>query len=508
MPMEGVPGLPREVLDRARRSRDPRFDGKFFIAVTSTRIYCRSICPARVSKDANVRYYASAAAAAEAGFRPCLRCRPETAPGSPAWAGTSAVVRRALRLIQDGALDTQSVEQLATHLGVGGRHLGRLFLRHVGASPAAVGRNRRLHFAKQLLDETTLPITDVAFAAGFGSIRRFNDVFKQLYRRPPRELRKRDRQQREENGAQIILRLAYRPPYDWGHTLDFLARHAIPGVETVDASSYARTVRTRDGHARVSVGPAPGVDALELRVTGATPAELLGLTSSVRRMFDLTADPAKIGAVLRGDATLRALVDARPGLRIPGTWDPFECGVRAILGQQISDAAAVGLLGRLIKIAGEPIAQVGNQLTHLFPTPTAIANALLNDLGVPLARREALRALATAIAQGRIDFSVTHEQLMRALMQVPGIGKWSAEYIALRGLGELDAFPYGDLFLCRQASLERQPLAPKALEARADAWRPFRGYAAFHLWAASTPHVQRNHSFKVRRQPVPALPQS
>jgi 3-methyladenine DNA glycosylase/8-oxoguanine DNA glycosylase len=235
---------------------------------------------------------------------------------------------------------------------------------------------------------------------------------------------------------------------------------------------------------------------------GATPAELLGLTSSVRRMFDLTADPAKIGAVLRGDPTLRALVDARPGLRIPGAWDPFECGVRAILGQQISIAAPVGLLAHLVMIAGEPLAQVGSKFTHLFPTPAAIADTNLDDLDVPVARREALRAFATAVAHGRIDFSVTHEQLMRALMQVSGIGKWRADYIALRGLGELDALPHGDVLLCRQASLQRKPLAPKALEVRAEAWRPFRSYAALHLWAASTPHELRSHSFKVRRQPV------
>src|SRR6202171_5060603 len=248
--MSEILGLPREALDRARRSRDPRFDGKFFIAVLSTGIYCRTICPVRMS--AAVRFYATAAEAAEAGFRPCLRCRPEAAPGSPAWTGTSAVVRRALRLIQDGALDTGSVEDLATHLGMGARHLNRLLLEQVGASPLAIAQTRRLHFAKQLLNDTDLPMTGIALAAGYRSVRRFNEALKGTYKKSPREIRK-GRVRSGDASDEISLRLSYRPPYDWDHLLGFLASRAIPGIENVDVQSYARTIRTPTGHAIIQI---------------------------------------------------------------------------------------------------------------------------------------------------------------------------------------------------------------------------------------------------------------
>src|SRR6185312_15401493 len=264
------------VLERARLSRDPRFDGKFFIAVTSTGIYCRPICPASPSpRRGNVRYFISAAAAAEAGFRPCLRCRPEAAPGTPAWLGTSAVVRRALRLINEGALDDVSVGEFATRVGVGTRHLDRLFLQHVGASPLAVAQTRRLHFAKRLIDESDLPMTQIALAAGFGSLRRFNDAFQKAYRRPPRELRRERREEPGRNaGDEVSLALSYRPPYDWNHLRDFLALRATPGVERVDEQGYGRLIRTDTGHAVIQVRPLPGKDALQLRVHGA-PASAL-----------------------------------------------------------------------------------------------------------------------------------------------------------------------------------------------------------------------------------------
>ena len=261
--MDGVPGLSESTLDRARISRDPRFDGKFFIAVRTTGIYCRPICPSPTSKKANVRYYATAAAAAAAGYRPCRRCRPEVAPGSPAWLGPSAVVRRALRLIQEGSLDSGTVEDLATRLGIGSRHLDRLFLQHVGVSPVAVAQTRRLHFAKQLLDETDLRIIDIAMAAGFGSVRRFNDAFLNAFGKPPRELRRRPAMEAGAKRSESIeLKLAYRPPYDWDHLLSFLARRAIAGVERVDAHGYARTLAVANGHVIVSVRPQPGENAL------------------------------------------------------------------------------------------------------------------------------------------------------------------------------------------------------------------------------------------------------
>jgi AraC family transcriptional regulator of adaptative response / DNA-3-methyladenine glycosylase II len=354
--MDAILGLDRRALDRARVSRDPRFDGKFFIAVTSTRIYCRPVCPVPSPKMANVRYYATAAAAAEAGFRPCLRCRPEAAPGTPAWLGTSAIVRRALGLIHDGVLDETSVDALAARVGIGPRHLHRLFVQHVGASPIVVAQTRRLHFAKRLLDETSLPMTEIALAAGFGSLRRFNHAFHTTYRRAPRELRRRRRGDSDaEGGGEVVLRLAFRPPYDWAQVRDFLAARAVTGVERVDARGYARTVAAdRGGHAIVCVRPLDAEHAFELSVRGAAPAALFALSSAARRTFDLAADPARIAIALSADALLAPLVERRPGLRIPGAWDPFECAVRAVLGQQVSVAAARTLAARLVARAGRP----------------------------------------------------------------------------------------------------------------------------------------------------------
>jgi AraC family transcriptional regulator of adaptative response / DNA-3-methyladenine glycosylase II len=498
-------GLTRDVLDRARRSRDARFDGKFFVAVTSTRIYCRPICPAKLSQDANVRYYATAAEAAAAGFRPCLRCRPETAPGSPAWLGTSAVVRRALRLIQEGALDESSVEALATRLGVGARHLSRLFTRHLGTSPTAIAQTRRLHFAKQLLDETQLPITEIALASGFRSVRRFNHAFKTMYRRPPREIRKRMRTGRRETvDAEIRLRLSYRPPYDWPQVLRFLAKRAIRGVECIESNAYVRTVRTASGFAVLQVNPSSDCAALELHIRGGESCELMPLSSIARRMFDLSADPSRIAAVLRRDEQLGALVRRRPGLRIPGTWNAFEAGVRAIIGQQISVAAARTLLARLIERAGEAVAPDEHNLTHLFPTPAAVAAADLEALGLTRARAHALLAFALAVRDGVITFDESSADLIQALSALPGVGAWTAGYVALRGLGEPDAFPSGDLILRREAGVADAPLTPQDLEMRAELWRPFRGYAVLQLWEAS--HDERAlASFEVRRRPVPTL---
>jgi len=484
--VEAVSGLTRDVLDRARRSRDARFDGRFFIAVRSTRIYCRPICPSRFSDDSNVRYYATAEEAAEAGYRPCLRCRPEAAPGSPAWTGTSAVVQRALRLIQDGALDQASVGNFANRLGIGVRHLSRLFAQHVGASPATVAQTRRLHFAKRLLDDTNLRITDIAHASGFGSIRRFNDAFLATYRRSPRELRKGRRigSGAREDDAEITLRLAYRPPYDWDHIHAFLAKGAIRGVEAVTARGYARATHTPSGNAMLQIRPVAHANALEVRIQGAMPAELPPLLSSVRRMFDLAADPARIAAALRSDMLLRPLIACRPGLRIPGAWDPFECCVRAIVGQQISVAAQIAVLRRLVERFGQPIEPQRTDITHLFPTAAVLAEANLDELGLTGTQHGALRLLARGVCDKVIRFDAPGEELSRMLCALPGVGRWTAGYVDLRGLGELDAIPFGDLVLRRLASTGKKPLTPMALEARAECWRPFRGYAVFHLWAA------------------------
>jgi AraC family transcriptional regulator, regulatory protein of adaptative response / DNA-3-methyladenine glycosylase II len=477
-------GLDRSALDRARISRDARFDGKFFIAVTTTGIYCRPVCPAPTSKSTNVRYFPTAAAAAEAGFRPCLRCRPEAAPGTPAWLGTSAVVRRALRLIQDGALDESSVDELASRIGLGSRHLNRLFTQYIGASPLAVAQTRRLHFAKRLLDDTDLPITHIALAAGFGSLRRFNDAFHKTYQRAPRELRK-SRRGASGGGDEVVLKLAFRPPYDWLHVREFLATRAVPGVERVDERGYARTVRSESGYAIVCVCELPRENALELRVRGAAPADLFQISGAARRVFDLASDPARIAAAFSSDNLLAPLLNARPGLRIPGAWDPFECAVRAVLGQQVSVAAARTLAARVVTRAGEHIADGVDGLTHTFPSPAALAAANLDGLGVTGARIAALHALARAVADGALDFSANVDEVITSLMSLPGFGAWTAQYIALRALGEPDAFPSGDLVLRRMAG-NGEPRASRALQERAEAWRPWRGYAVMHLWRAAS----------------------
>jgi AraC family transcriptional regulator, regulatory protein of adaptative response / DNA-3-methyladenine glycosylase II len=493
--MDQILGLDRRALDRARISRDRRFDGKFFVAVTSTGIYCRPVCPARTSKNSNVRYYATAAAAAEAGFRPCLRCRPEAAPGTPAWLGTSAVVRRALRLIHEGALDDTSVEALAARIGVGARHLHRLFVQHVGASPIAVAQTRRLHFAKRLLDETDLPITQIALAAGFGSLRRFNDAFQESYRHSPRALRKRrPGDTAAATGDEVVLRLAFRPPYDWLHVQRFLADRALPGVERVDSNGYARTVRTDAGHAVISVRALTNVDALELRVRGAEPAALFQLSSAARRTFDLSSDPARIAVAFRSDRLLGPLLKRRPGLRIPGAWDPFECAVRAVLGQQVTVAAGRTFATRLVERAGIRIRDGTDGLTHLFPTPAALAKADLGSIGITTARGRALRELARAVDAGDVDFAAPVEEVTARLAELPGLGDWTAQYIALRALGEPDAFPAADLVLRKMASVDGSPITTRELDARAETWRPWRGYAVLHLWAAAAEQRTRRES--------------
>ena len=469
--------------DRARLAQDPRFDGRFFIGVTSTGIYCRPICPAPTAKQRNVRYFPSAAAAAEAGFRPCLRCRPEAAPGTPAWLGTSATVRRALRLIHEGALDTQSVEQLSTRLGIGPRHLHRLFVQHLGASPVAVAQTRRLHFAKHLIDDTRLAMTDIALASGFGSLRRFNDAFRNTYGRAPRDLRRGQRSLAEKGDA-LRLKLAYRPPYDWTAIRDFLGTRAIPGVEQVTEQGYARSVSVAGKAGWIEIRPVRDETALELSVHGLEPGALFSIVSRVRQMFDLTADPADVRGVLKKDALLAPLLRRRPGLRVPGAWDPFEIAVRAVLGQQVSVAAARTFATRIVAEQGMPLAAPGSGVTHLFPTPEALAKADLSGIGLTGARVRTLKALAEAVRDSEINFG-NGDEVRQALLKVRGIGSWTAEYVAMRGLSDPDAFPAGDLVLQRMAGKTRR-LTEKQLLERAEQWRPWRAYAVLHLWRAAS----------------------
>jgi AraC family transcriptional regulator of adaptative response / DNA-3-methyladenine glycosylase II len=477
--------LDREVCDRARRSRDARFDGKFFIAVTSTRIYCRPICPARSPKDENVRYYATAAAAQADGFRPCLRCRPEASPDTPAWSGTSSVVSRGLRLISEGALDRGGVEELADRLGVTARHLRRLFVQHLGATPLDVALTRRAHFAKKLIDETRLPISQIAFAAGFGSLRRLNGEIRKTFSRTPTELRKLSRK-RSDGSDGYRFRLSYRPPYDWPQVIGFLAARATPGVEAVEANRYERTIAIGETTGSIAIAPADAGPALMLEVRIGDPRALLTIVERVRRMFDLGADPAVIAQQLSGDVLLRRAAAAHAGIRTPGAWDAFEITVRAILGQQISVKAATTIAGRIAGRWGTPIDGSGT-LNRLFPTPDQLADAPLEEAGITSSRARTLRALARAARDGGIVFNGV--STLESLCAIPGIGEWTAQYVAMRALNEPDAFPSGDLVLRQMADC-----SARELERRSEAWRPWRAYAVMLLWQAA-----RDRDQQVRR---------
>jgi len=481
--------LDRETCRRARLARDARFDGRFFIGVRTTGIFCRPICPARSPREENVDYYSSAAAAVAAGLRPCLRCRPECAPGTPPWNGASTTVVRALREISQGALDDAGVRRLAGRLGVGDRHLRRLFVQHLGAPPVAVAQTHRLLSAKRLLDETNLPIAAIASAAGFGSMRRFHEVFRRTWGRSPREQRKA-RPLARASGLQFRLR--YRPPFDWSALLAFLAARAIPGVERVADGVYSRVIALRGIPGFIEVLHRDS--EIVLKIDHPRAEDLLPVVSRVRRVFDLDADPLAIASCLGADPLLRSLIAARPGLRVPGAWDPFELGIRAILGQQISVAGASTLAGRLVARFGRPLEPAPAGLTHQFPVPADLADADIASIGIPSKRAETVRAFAAAVATKRVtlDSSAAPEQVGQQLRSVPGIGEWTAGYIAMRSLGDPDAFPSGDLVLVRAAGAA----TARALEQRAEQWRPWRAYAVMHLWQG----VRDGHLLPMDRQ--------
>jgi len=467
---------------RALAARDRRFEGRFVVAVRTTGVYCRPGCPAPLPRPTNASFFACSAAAEEAGFRPCRRCRPETAPGTPAWSGTSSTVARALRLISEGELDDVGIEGLAARLGIGGRHLRRLFAEHLGASPLAIARTRRAHFARKLIDETRLPITEVALGAGFSSIRTFNTVMRATFRQTPRELRST---QTSRPAAGLCLHLPYRPPLAWTSLLGFLRERATPGVELVGASSYRRTVSIGGRAGTLEVQRSPTANALELRLELGAHEELLAVVERVNRLFDLTADPDRITSHLRRDPELARRLRRLPGVRVPGAWDRFELAVRAILGQQVSVRGATTLAGRLARAFGEPVAGLEKEgLSHLFPTPEALAGADLGRVGLTRARAEAIRALAIATRDGALALGTPRglDEAVTQLRTLPGVGTWTAQYIAMRALGEPDAFPSGDLGLRR--ALARKGVLPssRAVDERAEAWRPWRAYAAMTLW--------------------------
>lgn len=481
------PSLPDlQVCEQARLSRDARFDGLFFTAVKSTGIYCRPVCPAPAPKPSNITYYRNAAAAESAGFRPCLRCRPELSPSDGAWRRGDEVVARALKLIDQGMLAEQPLSALAERVDIGERQLRRLFVDRLGVAPIGVHGTRRLLFAKQLLTETTLPITEVALAAGFGSVRRFNATFLDAYRMAPRDLRRLPTAAQE---GVLALRLGYRPPYDFAAMLDFLRGRALPGVEWVDEQSYARVVgpATSPGWLRVRAWP-NGEHALKLELRGVPSTELLQIVNRLRRMFDLDADPHAIASALSFDARLRPLVKRRPGLRLPSGWDGFEIAMRAIIGQQVSVAAARTVTARLAQSFGEALpVDFAQGMSHLFPTPEALAHADLSRIGLTRARAETVRTVARAVLDGRVDFRSerTLEDFVSRWVALPGIGPWTASYIAMRALGHPDAFPADDLVLQKAVPTDGTRMTAKALTARAEAWRPWRAYAVMQVWKDS-----------------------
>jgi AraC family transcriptional regulator of adaptative response / DNA-3-methyladenine glycosylase II len=475
---------------RAVRARDARFDGRLFVGITSTGIYCRPVCPARAARFENCRFFATAAAAQEASFRPCLRCRPETAPDAGAWRGTSNTVARGLALIAEGGLDGEdaSVEGIAERLGVGERQLRRLFQQHLGASPIAVAQTRRVLFAKQLLHETRLPMTDVALAAGFGSVRRFNETFQRLFHRPPSALRSKTGPPTRAGASTLVaagvtVRLRYRSPFDWAALVAHLEKRAIDGVEQVKDGVYRRTIRHDGATGLLTVAHVPAASSLAATVTLPDVHGLAAVVTRIRRMFDVDADVGIIGAHLARDPLLAPRIASRPGLRVPGGWDGFELAVRAVLGQQVTVQAARRLAGQLVRICGAT-SSAEPDLPLAFPSPAEVARVDLGALGMPRARQRTLDAIARAALDDASLFARgdSVEATVSRLRALPGVGEWTAQYIALRAAREPDAFPASDVGLLRGAARGGVRPSPQELLARAERWRPWRAYAAQHLW--------------------------
>jgi AraC family transcriptional regulator of adaptative response / DNA-3-methyladenine glycosylase II len=478
------------VCERARLSRDPRFDGLFVIALTTSGIYCRPVCPIRRGpRREHLRYYPTPAAAEAEGFRACGRCRPELPPGG-SWSRGDETVARALQLIEEGFLAERPLSALAEHVGVGERHLRRMFIQRLGATPPSLHQAQRLGFAKQLLTETSLPIIEVALEAGFGSVRRFNACFRDAYRMAPRDVRRSRRPARVRDEV-LELHLGYRPPYCFAAQLDFLRRRALPDLELVDECNYARVFGPRDapGWLRLSAWPGGG-HALRLEVHCPRPTRLQALVTRVRRMFDLEADPGTIASGLAEDPSLRPLVERAPGLRLPGGWDGFEVAVRCVLAEGSTAAEARASTIHLLERHGQAVELPSAPgLSRLFPGPGALADADLTGLGLVPDLAATVRAIARALLEGRLDFRAdrTLEDFVARWSALPGVGARTAHAIALSALGHPDAFPTGRTFLRRGARGDRFPrLRARALAERHERWRPWRAYAVMHLLASTS----------------------
>ncbi|TXS39192.1 AlkA N-terminal domain-containing protein [Streptomyces sp. OR43] len=469
---------------RAVQSKDARFDGWFFTAVLTTRIYCRPSCPVVPPKVENMSFYPSAAACQQAGFRACKRCRPDTSPGSPEWNARADSVARAMRLIRDGVVDREGVPGLATRLGYSARQIERQLLAELGAGPLALARAQRAQTARVLIETTGLPMAEVAFAAGFASIRTFNDTVREVFALAPGELRGRaSRSARPPATPGVIaLRLPYRAPLNPSNLFGHLAATAVPGVEEWRDGAYRRTLDLPHGHGIVALTPHPDHIACRLALTD--PRDLTLAISRCRWLLDLDADPVAVDEQLRADPLLAPLVDRAPGRRVPRTVDGAEFAVRAVLGQQVSTAAARTHAARLVTAHGTPVDDPEGGLTHLFPAPGALAGLDPEQLALPRSRRRTLTTLVGALADGslRLGTDTDWEKARAELIALPGFGPWTVEVIAMRALGDPDAFLPTDLGIRRAAEQLGLPSTPAALTARAAGWRPWRAYAVQYLW--------------------------
>jgi AraC family transcriptional regulator of adaptative response / DNA-3-methyladenine glycosylase II len=462
---------------RAARARDRRFDGRFFVAITSTHIYCRPICPARPAKRANMRFYSNAAAAEGAGFRPCLRCRPERAPGLASVDAVSRLVGAAIAGIEEHALSSARVGDLAASLGVSDRHLRRVTESELGVSPIELAQTQRLLLAKRLLGDTRLSQTEIAFASGFGSVRRFNALFKSRYGLSPRALRG------TATAAEgLHCQLEFRPPFAWRSLLDYLRLRAVPGVEMADATHYRRTVAIDEHHGWIAVSLGKKDNSLNVELSPSLAPVIGAVIARVKRLFDLGAVPDAVSDLLSQDRLLAKVVRRIPGLRVAGAFDGFELAVRAILGQQVSVKSATTLAGRWAQAFGVPIATPYPALNRLSPSAQHMASVTANEiaaLGIVGARARCLSVLAPAVLERKVvlTFAPNVEEQIDALMRLPGIGPWTAQYIAMRALHWPDAFPSGDLMLMRAANTSQ-----RKLQELAESWRPWRAYATHYLW--------------------------
>jgi AraC family transcriptional regulator of adaptative response / DNA-3-methyladenine glycosylase II len=475
--------LNSEACFRAVRARDRRFDGRFFVAITSTHIYCRPVCPARPAKRGNMRFFSSAAGAEGAGFRPCMRCRPERAPGLAPVDAVSRLVGAAIAGIEEHALSSARVGDLAASLGVSDRHLRRVTESELGVSPIELAQTQRLLLAKRLLGETRLSLTEIAFASGFGSVRRFNALFKSRYGLSPRVLRG------TPNAAQgLHCQLEFRPPFAWRSLLEYLRLRAIPGVEMVDATHYRRTVSIENHHGWIAVSLGKKANAVNVEIAPSLAPVIGAVIVRVKRLFDLGAVPDAVGALLLQDPLLAPAVRRIPGLRVAGAFDGFELAVRAVLGQQVSVKSATTLAGRWARAFGAQIATPYPELTRLSPNAEHVATVAARDiaaLGIVGARARCLSVLAQAVFERKIvlAFAPNVEEQIDALMSLPGIGPWTAQYIAMRALHWPDAFPSGDLMLMRAANASQ-----RQLQEFSQRWRPWRAYATHYLWQSLGVH--------------------